>query len=183
MDCSYKTDETHPAAKEAVYFPPRGGTGWYNLDLPARIDAVGPLCAFLTILCERHDLTAEETRSVEISTYETCLNVIEHAYDFDPEARIRLRIRLEKDRIVLSFYDRGTSFDPKSIPPPDMSDPSVRLRGRGFGLQIIRNSVDVMRYRLTTRGENNLLLIKLLDRGRMKGTGASALAWREGGAA
>jgi serine/threonine-protein kinase RsbW len=183
MSCSYKTEEMSPGGREAPFFPPRGGTGWYDLDLPARIDAVGPLCGFLTILCERHDLTAEETRSVEISTYETCLNVIEHAYGFDAEARIRLRIRLDEDRIVLSFYDRGHGFDPKSIPPPDMSDPSVRLRGRGFGLQIIRNSVDVMRYRLTTRGENNLLLIKLLERGRMKRAGQSSLAWREGGAA
>jgi len=161
--------------------PVRDG-GWYQLEIPARIDAVGPLCTFLTVLAEKHGLAPEEIRCAELSVYETCLNVIEHAYGFDPRGRVTLRIRFDARQLVLSFYDRGKGVNPQSIPPPNVADPLVRLRGRGFGLQMIRNSVDVMRYRQTPRGENNLLLIKRLS-SRLGRTGDRSLDWREGGAA
>lgn len=147
-------------------FPPRARGGRFRLEMPARIDAVGPLCAFLTLLAERRGLTPDEIHCVEIAAYETCLNIIEHAYRFDPSARITVRARIDRNRAVLSFTDRGEGVDPDRIPPPDMSDPLIRLRGRGFGIQIIRRSMDVVRYGRTPRGENNLLLIKYLDRNR-----------------
>ncbi len=144
-----------------LVLPPRQG-GWYRIEVPARIDAVGPLCAFLTVLAERHGLTAEEIRCTEIAAYETCLNIIEHAYGFDPAARITIRIRFDEEKLTLSFTDTGKGIDPETIPPPDVTNPLVRLQGRGFGLEMIRNSVDVVRFRVTPGGENNLLLIKNL---------------------
>jgi serine/threonine-protein kinase RsbW len=144
---------------------------------------VGPLCAFLTVLGERHGLTIEEIRSVELSAYETCLNIIEHAYRFNPRGRITVRARFAKRRLVLVFCDRGAGIDPKKVPPPDVADPSVRLRGRGFGLEIIRGSVDRMRYRRTRRGENSLLLVKLLAGRSRSGTEPGPPEWGMGGAA
>lgn len=154
-------------------FPPRRDGGWFRMEMPARIDAVGPLCAFLTLLAERRGLLADEIHCVEIAAYETCLNIIEHAYRFEEGARISVRARIDRSRAVLSFTDRGEGVDPERIPPPDLQDPLIRLRGRGFGIQIIRRSMDVVRYRRTPRGLNNLLLIKYFDRNRpeRKGTG------------
>jgi serine/threonine-protein kinase RsbW len=159
------------------------GAGWYQLDIPARIDAVGPMCAFLAVLSERHGLTGEEIRCAEISAYETCLNIIEHAYAFDPKGRIAVRIRFARRRLILAFYDRGKGVDPKRVPPPDVKDPRVRMRGRGFGLEIIRNSVDLMRYRQTSRGENSLLLVKILSNRAEGETASDAFGWDAGGAA
>ncbi|MBM3320652.1 MAG: ATP-binding protein [Candidatus Eisenbacteria bacterium] len=156
---------------------------WYQLEIPARIDSVGPLCAFLTVLCERHGLSTEEARCVEISAYETCLNIIEHAYGFDRSGRITVRVRFAENRVVLAFSDKGRGVDPGRIPPPDVADPRVRLRGRGFGLEIIRNSVDRMRYRKTSRGENTLLLVKLLPGRGTSNAAPGSTDWREGGEA
>ncbi|MBN1825263.1 MAG: ATP-binding protein [Candidatus Eisenbacteria bacterium] len=152
-------------------FPPRQDGGWFRLEIPARIDAVGPLCAFLTLLAERRGLSPDEIHRVEIAAYETCLNIIEHAYHFDGSARITVRARMDRERAVLSFTDHGEGVDPERIPPPDINDPLIRLRGRGFGIQIIRRSMDLVRYRRTPRGENNLLLIKYFDRDRPRRNG------------
>jgi serine/threonine-protein kinase RsbW len=155
----------------------------YQIEVPARIDAVGPLCAFLTVLGQRHGMNPEDLHSVEISAYETCLNIIEHAYGFDPSGRITVRIRFADRRLVLAFYDHGKGIDPKKVPPPDIADPRVRLRGRGFGLEIVRRSVDRMRYRQTRHGENSLLLVKVLS-GRSGSDRASGpFEWEAGGAA
>ncbi|MFH1279114.1 MAG: ATP-binding protein [Candidatus Eisenbacteria bacterium] len=165
MNCTPDT-KGRPGAFRAdlrvPFLPPREG-GWFRLEIPARIDSVGPMCAFLTVLCERHDLSVEETRAAEIAAYEICLNIIEHAYGFDRKARIVLRVRFGDSLLVLSFLDRGKSVDPEKVPPPDVTDPRVRLQGRGLGLELIRNSVDRIRFRKTLRGENHLLLIKKLS--------------------
>jgi serine/threonine-protein kinase RsbW len=185
MACSANIEERRSvSARRKPALLARSSEGsWYQLEIPARIDSVGPLCALLTVLCERHGLAAEEARCVEISAYETCLNIIEHAYDFDRSGRITVRVRFAENRIVLAFSDKGKGVDPGRIPPPDVADPRVRLRGRGFGLEIIRNSVDRMRYRKTPRGRNTLLLVKLLP-GRVRSDAApGSTDWREGGEA
>ncbi len=134
----------------------------YELKIPARIEAVGPLCAFLNTIGECHGLMDSELQSLEISAYETCLNIIEHAYGFDSSARIMIRIHLGPKRACLAFLDNGTGINPSLIPPPDLGDPNVRRRGRGFGLQIIRKSVNRMRYRRMPSGENQFFLMKEL---------------------
>lgn len=184
MTCTPDTKDRPGAFRADLrvpFLPPREG-GWFRLEIPARIDAVGPMCAFLTVLCERHDLTVEETRAVEIAAYETCLNIIEHAYGFDRKGRIVLRVRFGDSFLVLSFLDRGRSVDPGKVPPPDVADPRVRLQGRGLGLEMIRNSVDRIRFRETRRGENHLLLVKKLSPRGLGVPGSGGDPWSGGGA-
>ncbi len=147
----------------------------YEIEFPARIEAVGPLCAFLNMVGDCHGLSIQELQCVEIAAYESALNIIEHAYGFDPEERIMIRIHMTKRRVCLSFIDRGSGINPEMIPPPDVRDPRVRRRGRGFGLQIIRKSMNRMRYRRTADGRNQLFLLKILDRGREGQAGVLAL--------
>ncbi len=147
----------------------------YELTIPARIEAVGPLCAFIKTTGECHGLTELELQCLEISAYETCLNIIEHAYGFDSSGRILIRIHLGLKRVCVAFVDSGTGINPELIPPPDVNDPNVRRRGRGFGLQIIRKSVNRMRYRRMPSGENHFLLMKELAREDKMGTDAVAI--------
>lgn len=182
MTCTEETIEKFGALHQdfgPLVLPSRRG-GWYRIQVPARIDTVGPLCAFLTVLAERHGLTGDEIRCAEIAVYETCLNVIEPAYGFDPTARLTIRISFGGEKLTLSFTDTGKGIDPETIPPPDVANPLVRLQGRGFGLEMIRNSVDVVRFRVTPRGENNLLLIKNLV-GACAGEGETDGLSRRGG--
>ncbi len=152
---------------------PNGAT--YELSIPARIEAVGPLCAFLNTIGECHGLTEVDLQALEISAYETSLNIIEHAYGFDPEARILIRISLGLRRVCIAFIDHGTGIDPEMIPPPDVRDPNVRRRGRGFGLQIIRKSVNRMRYRRLPSGENRFFILKELARNGYRDAGLFAM--------
>lgn len=133
----------------------------YEIEIPARIESIGPLCAFLNMIGECHGLRESELQSIEIAAYEIGLNIIEHAYGFDSNARIGVRMKMLPERAQLLFLDQGRAFDMDTIPEPDMADPHVRRRGRGFGLQIIRKSMDQIRYRRVA-GQNQLYLVKLI---------------------
>ena len=169
---------TDRAREEAATLIEKPKATLYELTIPARIEAVGPLCAFIKTIGECHGLSELELQGLEISAYETCLNIIEHAYGFDSSGRILIRIRLGPKWICLAFVDRGNGINPELIPPPDVSDPNVRRRGRGFGLQIIRKSVNRMRYRRMPSGENHFVLMKELARENL--AGRSAMAMRGG---
>lgn len=173
-----RPERSRRATHEAETLVDRPKATFYELTIPARIEAVGPLCAFLKTIGECHGMLEVELQSLEISAYETCLNIIEHAYGFDATGRILVRIRLCANRVCLAFVDNGAGINPELIPPPDVSDPRVRRRGRGFGLQIIRKSVSRMRYRRMPSGENHFILVKELAREKL--AGGKAVAMRGG---
>jgi len=184
MACTTKANARSGAfrARSRALLRPEREWGLYKLEIPARIDAVGPLCAFLTVLAERHGLEPDDVHAVETATYEACLNIIEHAYRFERWERIGILLRFGSRMLVLAFRDRGKGFDPKSIPPTDVTDPLVRLHGRGFGMQMIRDAVDAVRYRRTGGGENVLLLVKNLS-APGDGREEDSLPWGPGGSA
>jgi len=81
-------------------------------------------------------------------------NIAIHGYA-DHTGEIELEIDVERDRIVVRIFDRGKSFDPKEIPPPELES----LPERGMGLFIIKSFVDEVSY--TPGDPNRWVLVKL----------------------
>jgi anti-sigma regulatory factor (Ser/Thr protein kinase) len=61
-----------------------------------------------------------------------------------------------EDRIVLRLHHLGGTFDPEAVKPPvfDGSEEG------GFGMYIIAQSVDEVRYDRDERGRNRISLVK-----------------------
>ena len=81
-------------------------------------------------------------------------NIAIHGYA-DKSGEVEVEIDVERDRIVLRIFDRGRSFDPMEIPPPELES----LPERGMGLFIIKSFVDEATY--TPGDPNRLVLVKL----------------------
>jgi serine/threonine-protein kinase RsbW len=79
-------------------------------------------------------------------------NVMLHAYDGEPTARLRVRIATDDDSIRIVLADRGRPFDLQGVPAPDLSD----LPEQGMGLFIIRSFMDEVTYR---PGPPNILVL------------------------
>ena len=87
---------------------------------------------------------------VELAAVELTTNIIRHAYDNQPGHPIRLEAIAYPLEMTLSFYDRGTPFDPKHVPTP-LLDGS---KEGGMGVYIIEKSVDDITYTRNEFGEN-----------------------------
>ncbi|MDY7100542.1 MAG: ATP-binding protein [Actinomycetota bacterium] len=81
---------------------------------------------------------------LELAIHELCINVVEHAYDGRPGV-IRFDVWFEPERITIRLVDDGEEFDGSGVRIPDPANPTVR----GYGLMIVAQLVDDMRYERT----------------------------------
>ena len=97
--------------------------------------------------------------AVQLAADEAASNIIEHAYAGRPDQTFLLRCEFSQDRLLMTFLDRGTSFDFTRVEMPDVSaDLSERKIG-GLGIYLMHKLMDEVDYKVTKSG-NYLTLIK-----------------------
>jgi anti-sigma regulatory factor (Ser/Thr protein kinase) len=117
----------------------------------------GRFCRALPPPALADDLIAQ----LQLAVTEAASNISRHAYHGHPGQPIQLEADAFADRVVIRLYHAGESFDPAQVPPP-VFDGS---REGGFGVYIIAQSVDEVRYFRDERGRNCICLIKYRKRG------------------
>lgn len=133
-----------------------------RIDIPATHKHLSIVSACITeILRYVVNITDREmvTYAIQLATHEACTNIIDHAYGNNPAERIALiiTILLQPQQLLVDLYDTGKSFDPASIPPPDLS----QAHAHGYGLFLIRSLMDSVTYN-PEPGNNHWHLAKYL---------------------
>jgi serine/threonine-protein kinase RsbW len=135
----------------------------YGLDLPARIDCMSAVSAFVAEAARRRGLDAPNGGLIELAVYEACINVIEHGYKFDASRRFRLDLLEEEDRLTFQIVSGGEPLDPRRLnDKPAAPAPAMHHNGRGLGLQIILRAMDDVFCEREDGGTNRLVLVKRL---------------------
>ena len=134
----------------------------HRITRAAYLESLGDFRAFIKEHCEGYGgVTEEILYDITLAVDEACTNVITHGYeDMDPGSII-LDLELTPERIVISLTDFGHSFEPDSAPIPNVEAPLEERELGGFGLFLIRQSMDDMSYRITEDG-NTMVLTKYL---------------------
>jgi sigma-B regulation protein RsbU (phosphoserine phosphatase) len=105
-----------------------------------------------------HASTAEDwVHPLVQAVNEAVTNIIEHAYGGQSGRPIRLETEVTEDRTTVRIYDWGEAFDPAVIEPPAFDG----SRESGFGVYIIAQSVDDVRYARDAQGRNCISLMKV----------------------
>jgi anti-sigma regulatory factor (Ser/Thr protein kinase) len=82
--------------------------------------------------------------------------VMEHAYGGRTDQQILLDAEAWADRVLFRLHHLGESFDPAAVKPPVFDG----TQDGGFGVYIIAQSVDEVRYDRDERGRNRISLVK-----------------------
>ena len=130
-----------------------------NLEIRSDLQELGRARKFVRAFC--HDLSGatldeEYVGKMELAVTEACSNIIKHAFHGRTDQQIQIEMEGFPDRISLRLYHLGDPFDPSSVSEP-------RLDGSqesGFGVYIITQSVDVVRYYRDERGRSCIALTK-----------------------
>ncbi|MFN0149289.1 MAG: ATP-binding protein [bacterium] len=135
----------------------------YALEIPARLDAVRPACAFVAEIMRRRGVDGASASVVELALFEACANVIEHSYHFDSTRRFHLDLLESEDRLTFQIVSGGDGLDPRrltGVPPAAL--PVTHREGRGLGLPIIVRAMDEVHSEQEPDGTNRLILVKHL---------------------
>lgn len=153
----------------------RAEAGGIGLELEPSHEALAAIRPWLATIPGLHDLGRDEADWLGSALYEACANIAEHGYANRParafqlwwlagsgespsgaDAGARSSHVLRHGSFVIR--DDGTAFRPDTWKASDFSDPSVRRRGRGIGLDIIHNVMRGVGYHPgTARGNITVL--------------------------
>jgi sigma-B regulation protein RsbU (phosphoserine phosphatase) len=103
-------------------------------------------------------LGEDDVAELELAVNEAASNIMKHAYHGRTDQRIQLDAQAQPDRLTVRLHHLGDPFDPARVPPPVLDG----SRESGFGVYLINQSVDDVRYSRDERGRNCIDLIKVL---------------------
>jgi anti-sigma B factor antagonist len=93
---------------------------------------------------------------LELAVSEAASNIVLHGLRGQSNKFIELVLHVEDDRADVTFLYSGCAFDPQAVPPPDFTGRSEC----GFGLFLIRQSVDDVVFSRDDAGRCKLRLLK-----------------------
>ena len=118
--------------------------GNVELEIPARAEFV----ALARLVVSSYASTSfglpdDRIDDLKIAVSEACTNAIEAHGEAETEERVLIRCQDETDRLEVLIEDRGSGFDPATIPEhPPITDPNRLKFERGLGIPLIRSLVD-----------------------------------------
>jgi anti-sigma regulatory factor (Ser/Thr protein kinase) len=134
----------------------------FQIRVESRASNLYQLCDFVTVHAVQAGISEKEIGKIKIAVYEACLNVIEHAYHSRPDEWIDLEVSRAPDQFTIIITDHGLSFEMKPPTTYDVQEVMDKRRSGGFGLHIIRRSMDNVEYYPDLVTGNRLIMVKHL---------------------
>ncbi len=129
----------------------------------SEVEKLYDICDFVLDKAEKAGFDLRERGKIKVTIYEACLNVVEHAYFSNPEHWIDVYAGYDEKKLVIIIQDWGESFEFDPTRPYDVEQAVKDRRTGGFGLHIIRRSVDEIKYLSDPDDGNRLILVKHLQ--------------------
>lgn len=103
---------------------------------------------------------------IELVVDEACANVIQHAYAGTEPGDMEVACYLDGRRFLIQVRDWGRSFDPRTVPEPDVEAPLEERSLGGLGLFLIREFMDEVDFSFDPDKGNVLTMVKRLPDGQ-----------------
>lgn len=130
-----------------------------GLEIASDLKELGRARDFVRALCGQLPGSALDEASVgglELAITEACSNIIKHAYQGRSDQWIHLEAETFPTRVTIRLHHLGAAFDPSKVPPPSLDGSQLS----GYGVYLIRQCVDEVRYYRDERGRNCIALVK-----------------------
>jgi serine/threonine-protein kinase RsbW len=107
----------------------------------------------------------KEIYAIQLAADEASSNIIEHAYAGMKGGRLEIECNLFEGGLKIVMCDQGKSFNPSSVPEPNVNaDLSERKIG-GLGMYLMRKLMDEVTYETSDETGNILTMIKRVGDG------------------
>ncbi len=113
---------------------------------------------FVRAFCRRLPSPVDEDNvsRLELAVNEAASNIMRHAYHGSADQWIHLEAEALPSQVSVRLHHLGDPFDPSAVSPPALDG----SQESGFGIYLIIQSVDEVRYYRDERGRNCVALVK-----------------------
>jgi len=119
--------------------------------------------AFVLEAAEYAGLGERAAYAVQSAVDEACTNIIEHAYGGEGRGEIICTCIDTGEGLRVVLQDFGKSFNPDSVPDPQVNVPLEDVKVGGLGIFFIRKLMDDVKFEFTPNRGNILTLFKRKD--------------------
>ena len=128
----------------------------------ANFDSLDEIREFVGEAARQVGFSNKEIYSIQLAADEASSNIIEHAYAGIENGKIEIDCSSLDGGIIIVMRDQGKSFNPSSVPEPNVkADLSNRKIG-GLGMYLMRKLMDELSYESSAETGNTLTMIKHL---------------------
>ena len=134
--------------------------------LDANFDNLDEIRELVGAAARQVGFSDKEVYAIQLAADEASSNIIEHAYAGVTGGKLEIELSISQKELKITMRDHGKSFDPSSVPEPNVkADLSERKIG-GLGMYLMRKLMDDVSYESSPERGNLLTMIKRLgDRG------------------
>jgi serine/threonine-protein kinase RsbW len=97
-----------------------------TVTFPGRYDSLASISNFVEEAAKQAGLDHKATYEVQLAVDEACCNIIDHAYGGEGIGDIQCTAMVEKDALTIVLVDRGKSYSPDKVAPPELNVPSQK---------------------------------------------------------
>jgi len=130
-----------------------------TLTFPTTFEILDEIRSFVGDQARQAGFNAKDVYSIQLATDEAASNVIEHAYDENPDGQFDVSCEFRNDRLVITLMDHGKTFEPSRVEEPNLNADLLERKIGGLGIYLMHKLMDEVRYETTPAG-NRLTLIK-----------------------
>jgi serine/threonine-protein kinase RsbW len=131
-----------------------------SVQFAAKFEFLDEIRDFVGEIARESGFSDKDVYNIQLATDEAASNIIEHAYENQPDGILELSCGMRGDVMTIILIDHGESFDPSEIPLPDLkADLSERKIG-GLGIFLMRKLMDEVSYEPRSDNSNILTMTK-----------------------
>ena len=115
----------------------------HNISVPCEKSNLQRIRAFIIDVLREQQLSDVEVHSMVLAVDEVCANLMIHSNNCSPDHSIEVEILIkEKEKIIFDIIDKGSGFDIRKYPEPDINEIIKMKRKGGVGLMLVKRIMD-----------------------------------------
>lgn len=125
---------------------PAGSSPEGRLAVPNEAAQLPVLTAFLKEFWSAAALPADGSLPFELALEEVFMNIVMHGTRPDKVPRVQVSLAVATDGLTMTVEDDGPTFDPLSLPAPDITLGLAERPVGGLGVFLVRQTMDAVSY-------------------------------------
>ena len=133
----------------------------FTLKISNEMSEIIKILEYIEQLAVNGGFSAEEVNDILISAEEICVNVIMYGFPQKMQAQFEIEAWMEENRITIIVKDKGIPFDPTRLFEHPQEFNMRRESDGGYGLLLIRELMDEVKYSYDAEKGNMTTLTKI----------------------
>lgn len=137
----------------------------YQIKLKSDTKNLEVIADFIKDILKKKNIDQEIIKEILISVDEAATNIVNHSYKGRKDGDIKVVLYILEDKIVVSIFDSGVTFEPDKVPLPVFTKNIAKRALGGLGVFLMNQFMDEVTFHFkgrSNRDQNEVKMVKYI---------------------